>query len=216
MTQFPRRTLFAGGAAALAAFALPSSASASLLVDQPPILSKADWGGREPVEPIQVVNDLPEWIILHHVVTPNTDDFSEEQARAHARFVQQQAISSGLPDTGYNFVISRGGYVTEGMHSSLPLAKEGTSFPAGFHTSGQNSNSIGIGVEGSYHDGEQPPEPMWDSMVALSAWVAHQYEVPTENILGHMDFVATACPGVIHDMLPQLWEEVDELRNDLM
>lgn len=136
MKQFPRRTLFAGGAAAFAAIALPSTASASLLVDQPPILSKADWGGRDPQEPISIIDGQPEWIILHHTVTPNTDDFSEEQARALARMLQLDAINAGLPDTGYHFVTSRGGYVTEGMHYSLPLTQDGSSYPVGSHTSG--------------------------------------------------------------------------------
>lgn len=213
MNKLPRRTLLAGTAGALAALALPQAASASGLVDQPPIDHVDEWGGRPPNAEIPIVDGQPRWIILHHTGSANIDDFSREQAHYHARITQTHGMEQGYPDTAFNFVASRGGYLTEGTRGSLEATQDGAYFVVGNHTFNRNDESIGIAVEGDYYDGELPPEDMWNALVALAAWVAEQYHVRTDDIVGHQDFADTQCPGVLQDMLPEFREAVDELRS---
>jgi N-acetylmuramoyl-L-alanine amidase-like protein len=213
-----RRLLFAGAsgmAAAAAAAALPGTARAVAGAARPaeavePEIAGTDvWGARPPAGEPTLLPYQPSMIIVHHTVSENTSDFSQEQAFVHARWVQDLHMDeNGWMDTGYNFVISRGGWITEGRHSSLQALTDGTGFVQGAHTSGQNEDGIGISNEGSYHDGATPPDAQWQSLVELCAWAAQQYAIPATEIYGHMDFNATACPGIIHDMLPQLRDEV--------
>ncbi|MEO3751342.1 peptidoglycan recognition family protein [Streptomyces sp. B6B3] len=198
-------------AAGVAGAALPGTAGAAptAAAPQPQIDGTEVWGARPPAGTIDILDYTPSMIIIHHAVSANTNDFSQTQAHAHARWVQNLHMDdNGWSDTGYNFVVSRGGWITEGRHRSLETLLGGTSFVFGAHTSGQNTNGIGICNEGAYHDGAVPPTEQWDSVVALCAYACQQYGIPPTELYGHMDFGATLCPGIFHDMLPQLREEV--------
>jgi len=202
-----RRALLAGAAGFVAATALPTRAHAA--VPPPDIDSTQEWGARPPSGTITILDRRPQMIIIHHTVSPNTSDFSRAQAHAHAHWVQDLHMDdNGWIDTGYHFVNSRGGYVTEGRHESLGTLTAGYGLVLGAHTSGQNYVGLGIANEGSYHDGAVPPQTQWDSLVDICAYACQQYQIPPTEIYGHMDFVSTLCPGILHDMLPQLRDEV--------
>ncbi|MDT0444015.1 peptidoglycan recognition protein family protein [Streptomyces johnsoniae] len=203
-----RRLLFAAAAGTAAAVALPGAASAAQAVE-PDIDGTAQWNARPPGGNISVLPYRPSMIVVHHTVSDNTSDFSRAQAHSHAHWVQDLHMDgNGWVDTGYNFLVSRGGWITEGRHRSLEALNGGTGFVFGAHTSGQNDRGIGIANEGAYHDGATPPAAQWDVLVGLCAYVCQQYAVPPTEIYGHKDFGNTLCPGVLHDMLPQLREEV--------
>ncbi|RKN05258.1 N-acetylmuramoyl-L-alanine amidase [Streptomyces radicis] len=218
--------LFAGAAGLAAATALPVAAHTAAAsqgaqagqggqagqgarVVQPAIDTTAQWGARPPDGTISLVRRRPAALVVHHTVSANTSDFSRAQAHSHARWVQAlHQDDNGWVDTGYNFVVSRGGYLTEGRHRSLETLLGGTEFVLGAHTSGANDFAIGISNEGAYHDGAVPPAAQWASLVRLCAYAAAQYAIPATEIYGHKDFGNTLCPGVFHDMLPQLRDEV--------
>ncbi|UED86495.1 peptidoglycan recognition protein family protein [Streptomyces profundus] len=214
-----RRMLFTaaagvGAAAALsgtarAAHSASSASSASAV--EPDIDGTGAWGARAPGGTISVLNYRPSMIIVHHTVSENTGDFSRAQAHAHSQWVQDLHMDgNGWVDTGYNFLVSRGGWITEGRHRSLETLSGGTSFVFGAHTSGQNDVGIGIANEGAYHDGATPPAAQWEVLVQLCAYVASQYAIPATEIYGHMDFGSTLCPGIFHEMLPRLRDEVGD------
>ncbi|HEX6968514.1 MAG TPA: peptidoglycan recognition family protein [Micromonosporaceae bacterium] len=213
-----RRTLLAGAAGLAMAAAVPflggrarADASTAGYVSQPTIDSCADWGARPPAGGISVVPNRPNKIIVHHTVSPNTTDYSRAQAHAHAHWVQDLHIDSNRwPDTGYHFINSRGGWLTEGRHGSLYalMRNNGNTIVQGAHTSGQNDQAIGIANEGSYHDGAQPTQEQWNSLITICAFVCQQYAIPPSQIYGHKDFGSTLCPGVIHDRLPELRQAV--------
>ncbi|RMI30788.1 peptidoglycan recognition protein family protein [Streptomyces triticirhizae] len=210
-----RRALFTAAAGIGAAAAVPgvahaaqrssSSESSRAQVAEPPIDSTATWGARSPAGSISTLNYTPSMIIVHHTVSENSTDYSRARAHAHSRWVQDLHMDgNGWVDTGYNFLVSRGGYITEGRHRSLATLRGGSSFVLGAHTSGQNDVGIGIANEGAYHDGATPPAAQWNALVQLCAHAAYQYGIDPYEIYGHMDFGNTLCPGIFHDMLPQL------------
>ncbi|MQM25345.1 peptidoglycan recognition protein family protein [Glycomyces albidus] len=213
-----RRALFGGGAAIAAAGVgalgpSPAHADSGSAALEPDIDSTAEWGARRPNGSNPVINRRPAKLIVHHTVAPNTSDFSRAQAHAHARWVQNLHMDdNGWRDTGYNFFVSRGGWITEGTTGSLAALYAGTRFIQGIHTSGQNTTAIGISNEGSYHDGAVPPAAQWESLVTLCAFACEQYATPSSEIYGHMDFNSTLCPGIIHDRLPRLRDEVETYR----
>ncbi|MBW1598604.1 peptidoglycan recognition family protein [Streptomyces sp. JJ38] len=211
-----RRGLLVAGAAGLTtaaglahatAAAAAGGPSASAL--EPDIDSTREWGANPPNGSITVLSKRPDKIIVHHTVSANTNDFSRAQAHAHARWVQYvHQDRNGWTDTGYHFVNSRGGWITEGRHQSLSTLQAGWGLVQGAHTYGQNNQAIGIANEGSYHEGATPPDAQWEVLVILCAHVCEQYGIPSHRIYGHQDFGDTLCPGVLQDMLPRLREEV--------
>lgn len=212
--QVSRRALLAGTAglaATTAAVTLPGlTGSAAAAVPAPAIDSTADWDARPPGGGIDVLPDSPVKIIVHHSVSENVTDYSRAQAHAHAHWVQDLHMDdNGWVDTGYHFVISRGGYITEGRHGSLDALTAGSGHVIGAHTSGQNYDALGICNEGAYHDGATPPEAQWEALVSLCAYACQQYNIAPFEIYGHLDFGSTLCPGIYHDMLPQLRAEVE-------
>ncbi|SOD64508.1 N-acetylmuramoyl-L-alanine amidase [Streptomyces zhaozhouensis] len=213
-----RRTFFAAAAGVTAAAAVPGVARAAgrsssrPRVAEPPIDATDAWAARPPSGEISTLNYTPSMIIVHHTVSENSNDFSRAQAHAHSKWVQDLHMDgNGWVDTGYNFLVSRGGFITEGRHRSLATLRGGSSFVFGAHTSGQNDVGIGIANEGAYHDGATPPAAQWDALVQLCAHAAWQYTIDPQEIYGHMDFGDTLCPGVFHEMLPQLRDEVAAL-----
>ncbi|GGQ04323.1 hypothetical protein GCM10010266_29840 [Streptomyces griseomycini] len=209
-----RRLLLTGAAAGLvAATALPGTAHArDADVVEPDVDSTRAWGARSPRGSIRTLDHRPGRIVVHHTVSDNTSDFSRARAHAHAHWVQDLHMDgNGWIDTGYHFLVSRGGWTTEGRHGSLRALAGGTGFVLGSHTSGQNDRAIGIASEGAYHAGATPPRAQWEVLVALCAYTCSRYRIPSGQIYGHKDFGDTLCPGVVHDMLPRLRDEVAAL-----
>lgn len=218
-TPLGRRLLIAGAAGFAAAGSLAGTARATgnskAQTIEPDIDSTAEWNARPPRYGVNVLWKRPTKIIVHHTVSGNTSDFSRAQAHAHAHWVQDLHMDdNGWTDTGYNFVNSRGGWITEGRHRSLETLTGGGSFVQGAHTSGQNDEAIGIANEGAYHAGAVPPDAQWEVLVLLCAYVCEQYGIAAHRIYGHMDYSDTQCPGVLHDMLPQLRSEVAAEMNE--
>ncbi|CAL9393832.1 N-acetylmuramoyl-L-alanine amidase [Streptomyces sp. DH-12] len=209
-----RRRLLIAGAAGLAAGAVPGVAHArGHAAVQPDIDGTKVWGARAPRGTISVLQYRPSRIVVHHTVSANSADHSRAQAHAHAHWVQDLHMDgNGWVDTGYNFLVSRGGWITEGRTGSLTALTGGRTFVLGAHTSGQNSAAIGIACEGAYHAGAQPPEAQWEVLVTLCAYACDQYGIASTQIFGHKDYGSTQCPGVYHDMLPQLRAEVAAAR----
>ncbi|WP_326799047.1 N-acetylmuramoyl-L-alanine amidase [Streptomyces sp. NBC_01808] len=232
---FDRRALLRGGLTASAAGALglgaaglahatPSSATTAapgaapapprgaraLAAPEPRIYGTAEWGARPPATDIVVLDHVPTYIAVHHTAEPgNSEDYSLEHAMEICRSIQNFHMDTqGWGDTGQQFTISRGGYCLEGRHESLGVVRGGTQHVQGANVGGRNSEVIGIENEGLYTDVDVPTA-LWDSLVAMVAWIAGQYGRPVENIMGHRDFNSTECPGdVLYARLPELRDAV--------
>jgi len=221
--EFHRRTLLKGGLAATviggitAPGALAGTAgspgSRGRTVEAPEIFGTADWGARPPNGQIVVLDHAPTYIVVHHTVEPgNSDDFSKERAFAISRAIQNHHMdNNGWIDSGQQFTNSRGGYITEGRHRSLEVLRGGTQHVQGANVANHNSEVIGIENEGNYVSADVP-QALWDSLVQLVAYIASQYGIPVEHIMGHRDFNSTQCPGdVLYARIPELREAVAEV-----
>ncbi|MCR6481493.1 N-acetylmuramoyl-L-alanine amidase [Amycolatopsis sp. OK19-0408] len=208
MVTVDRRTLFKAGMTATAAGALgmTTTGTAAAAVPAPTIHGCAEWGARPANGPIVVENHKPTYIVVHHAVDPPmNNDFSLARAFYVAKFIQDLHMDkNGWIDSGQQFTNSRGGFVTEGRHRSLEILRGGTQHVQGANVGNHNSEVIGIENEGLYSTVDVP-QALWDSLVGLVAYIAHQYGIAPEFIKGHRDFNSTECPGtVLYNRLPEL------------
>ncbi|GAA1237809.1 N-acetylmuramoyl-L-alanine amidase [Prauserella halophila] len=214
--EFHRRTLFKGGLAVTAASALTTFAAARASaspavpssvprqVGQPLIYTTVDWGAQTPTQDPIILDHPPTYIVVHHTAGANSEDYSIEHAFQVSRDIQQLHIDNGWGDSGQQFTNSRGGHATEGRHHSLQAVQGGTRHVQGAHVGDNNSTCIGIENEGIYVDADVT-QALWDSLVHLVAWLASQYGVTTDLIMGHRDFNSTQCPGeILYGRLPEL------------
>lgn len=222
-TCLHRRWFLRGGIAATVAGAAgmyaPASAGAAQPLrtagdragtGEPTVFDTLQWQAREPTEPVTVETEPPSYIVVHHTVEPgNTSDTSRERAFEISRSIQNFHMDArGWIDTGQQFTISRGGYITEGRHRSFEILRAGSRHVLGTHVAQHNSDVIGIENEGHYSR-ETPTRSQWDSLVELVTYMADQYDIPPELIKGHRDFNSTECPGdLLYAQLPQLRAEV--------
>jgi hypothetical protein len=176
------------------------------------IIDCAGWRARPNTGSIRVWNQRPVKIIVHHTVTPDTQNMSQESADLVARLIQNLHIDRrGWIDTGQNFTVSRGGFVLEGRHRSLEVLRTGKRHVEGAHCVGQNTVAVGIENEGTYMTAT-PPAQLWVGLRDLCAYICGQYGIAPTQIFGHRDFNNTACPGdVLYLMLPRLRSEVGDV-----
>jgi hypothetical protein len=204
--RFLRGTGLAAGAG-IAALAIPGVANAAVAV--PRIYSCDEWAARPPSDTLAVLDHPANRILIHHIASANSTDYSRAHAFQICRDNQDDHMDNNTwADTGQHFTISRGGYSLEGRHGSLDTLRSGDRIVRAAHCPGQNENAIGIENEGLYTDVE-PPQAQWKALVVFCAYVCKQYGIPVEEIKGHRDFYNTECPGeALYAKLPQLRKEV--------
>ncbi|MEU3721387.1 peptidoglycan recognition family protein [Streptomyces sp. NPDC031705] len=221
--RFSRRHLVSAAFALGAATVLPATTAAAAVGSAggggvfrgrdgstvPEITDCDGWGAREASEPVVLLDERPERIIVHHTATANVTDYSRERAHRLARAIQTYHMDmQGWIDTGQHFTVSRGAFALEGRHGSLAALDAGDRLVRGAHCVGQNSVAIGIENEGTYMT-EAPPAAQFSALADLCARICRQYDVPASEIYGHRDFNSTACPGDrLYAMLPKLREDV--------
>lgn len=208
--QILRGVLAAGGLAlGLGAVEL-GSAEAAEAATAPPIASCAAWRAKPAKGGLTRLNKRPTYLIVHHVDSPNTTDYSQAHAYALARSIQQSHFSRGWSDSGQQFTISRGGYVMEGRHGSLAALNNGSYFIQGAQVLGHNAESIGIENEGNYMHADIRPVH-YNRLVELCAYACSKYHIPVSRIKGHRDFNSTDCPGDrLYALLPKLRSDVSK------
>ncbi|MGW6841764.1 peptidoglycan recognition protein family protein [Streptomyces sp. NPDC054958] len=205
-----RRSILTGAFALATAAALPlAAAGRAYSAATSDIIGCTAWGARAATEPVVVLDNRPERIIVHHTATANVTDYSKQRAFALARAIQTYHMDAqGWIDTGQHFTVSRGAFVLEGRHSSLAELRAGTRQVRAAHCVGQNTVSIGIENEGTYTS-ETPPAAQYAALADLCAHICDQYGLPASEIYGHRDFNATSCPGDrLYALLPTLRKDV--------
>jgi hypothetical protein len=203
-----RGAVLLGAGAAVGGLELLGGAPA-WAVTAPTIASCATWGARDPSDPLTLLSNNPDKILIHHTASANSTDYSQAHAYALARSIQDYHMdSNGWSDTGQHFTVSRGGYVMEGRHYSLSKLTAGSGMVQGAHCPGQNDKAIGIENEGTYTS-VTPTAALYNKLVDLCAYIVDQYNLSPSAIYGHRDFLATQCPGdAFYAMLPQLRTDV--------
>ena len=209
---------------------------AAAAVDQPGVLTRAEWGADESLRFISDGNETwpPEFypvqkLIVHHTAGRNDDPDPAATVRA---IYYYDAVTKGWGDMGYNFLIDEGGRIYEGRHSrthvngEVPtgedLAGNGVT---GAHAQGYNSGTIGIALLGKLVTQDATPAAR-SALEQLLAWKAERHSIDpletslymnpvsgaektTANISGHRDWAATECPGgTFYDTFPSLRQAV--------
>lgn len=112
-------------------------------------------------------------IVIHHSAT--TDGSPEAYANYHVN-------TRGWPGIGYHFVIQKDGQVFQTNYLDT----------VSYHTSGQNTRSIGICLTGNY-DSQQPPAAQMEALINLVRYLAKF--LGRLAIHGHNEFSGKTCPG---------------------
>lgn len=192
---------------------------------EPKIYSTAEWGARPPNKGGQP-RKAAAGIIVHNTEhenrAPLTGEAEQRAAFGIARSIQSDHLkrktSSGTlwADTGQHFTISRGGIIMEGRHGSLAAAKNGL-VVSGAHANSTRHNQtwFGIELEGHYVRAFDMTDEQWESLVELSAWLAHWGNFDGGSILGHKEVSDTDCPGLVVDHLDDLRARVRQRKEQL-
>lgn len=118
-------------------------------------------------------------IILHCSATPLGRDF-------HVADIDRWHKANGWDGCGYHFVIALNGIIEVGR----PIEKIGA------HTSGHNSDSIGVCYIGGLGEDGKPADTRTPQQrqAMLSLITALQWMFPDASIHGHYEFSNKACP----------------------
>ncbi len=166
---------------------------------------ESDSNGNQLTWPLSYPQEIKK-IVIHHTAT--TKDLDDPQ-KAIRDIYMWHTLSRGWGDIGYNYIIDQQGNIYEGRF--------GGEMVVGAHSGTGNFGSIGIALLGNYQDNE-PPEEVLNALVKLIKNKAQLYNIDTTgssmfrgeftyNILGHKDFMSTACPGEkLYDLIPLIRE----------
>ncbi|CAM5527988.1 Peptidoglycan recognition protein OS=Streptomyces tendae OX=1932 GN=GUR47_28260 PE=3 SV=1 [Streptomyces tendae] len=191
--------------------ALPARQNAKPHVGpRPSITTRRGWGADERLrEKGFVYTKKVKTAFVHHSATGN--NYRCSQAPSVIRGIYRYHVNSmGWRDLGYNFLVDKCGTIYEGRAG-------GVSKPVlGAHTSGFNSNSMGVAVLGTYSSKKPSPAAL-KAIARLTAWKVGLYgmnprgktylksgggnlyrkgkKVRMNVISGHRDGFATNCPG---------------------
>lgn len=128
-------------------------------------------------------------IVIHH--TASNRGSVESIHEAHL----QRKDGSGKPwkGIGYHFVIGNGHGMPDGEVESTFRWREQT---AGAHAgvAEYNQSGIGIAIVGNF-DEEPPTSAQLEAVKQLVASLKSEYGIPAQNVIGHGEIKATACPG---------------------
>jgi uncharacterized protein with LGFP repeats len=184
--------------------------TADAALAMPPVFSRAQWGANE-----KMMGWAPQYAstikaaTLHH--TAGSNNYTADQVPAILRSTYTyHAKSLGWGDIGYNVLVDKFGRLWEGRKGGL------ASTVVGAHAGGFNSGTFGVSMMGNY-DVAATPQPMIDSVAAITAWKFSLYGVNPRGtatltsggtdkypagaratlptIHGHRDTKSTACPG---------------------
>nr|WP_246624404.1 peptidoglycan recognition family protein [Streptomonospora nanhaiensis] len=168
-------------------------ATAAAAAAQPWVYTRQHWLARPPVQPAQILDHAPTYIVVHHTASDNVTDYTRAHAFDLSRTIQDLHMdTNGWDDTGQQLTISRGGHIMEGRNESLNAIGHGMHV-MGAHTASYNDVAVGIENEGTYIT-EEPTAALWASLVETCAWLCAVYGLPVSAIMGHRDFNATICP----------------------
>lgn len=117
-------------------------------------------------------------IIIHHSATEQGDPYS---------FARYHVHHHDWPGIGYHFVIMKTGHIYQ----------TNKIYTRSYHTSGQNTKSIGICVVGNYDNDDWPPEVD----ISFKYLYRHLSNIFGRiKIYGHRDFSNKSCPGNMVDI----------------
>lgn len=177
-----------------------SEVSSQSKQESPTILSRKDWGAKNPVG--EAKTHKIEFITIHHTATPQKPGtlIGTKMRNLQAFSQREEKLASGKLkpawfDIPYHYYIAVDGQIAEGRELKY-VGDTNTEYDPIGHAL--------IVLEGSFNT-EQPSAAQIDSLKKMVAWLSRKYKVPPAKIKGHSDYATTACPGEnLKKLLPEL------------
>jgi len=174
-------------------------------VPEVPIVSRSEWGAREPV--LSMREHRIERITIHHTATRQDRARSlTDKLRGLQAFSQRDdSLGDGRKkpawaDVPYHYYIAVDGSVGE-ARSWRYVGDSNTPYDPTGH--------LLIVVEGNFED-EQITDAQMRSLEAMVTSFARRFSVPGERLGAHKDYASTRCPGKhLYAELPRLRELID-------
>ena len=143
----------------------------------------------------------PTHIVIHHTVTPQTQELSKAALSINASHKQRGFPKSSLGFyIGYHYLIAY-----DGNYAQYRRTDE-----VGSHCSAQNMNSKSIGVSllGNFQNDKLEGKQL-ESLVKLLKVLVETNKIPRENLGYHRMYGSTACPGTnVINMFNQILDMV--------
>lgn len=149
-------------------------------------MSRNSWGATAAVPAkMKAMNGVTRITVHHEGSGKGNSDTSPAAVAKTLQLIQSQHRKRmGAGDIGYHFIIDRTGVIWQGRDWKYQ----------GAHTSGANSNNIGIMLLGNF-EFQQPSSAQLNSLSGLTASLARKYGLSRSDVYGHSDFCKTQCPG---------------------
>lgn len=159
---------------------------------QPPAVqlrvnSRASWGATAAVPAkMKRMNGISRITIHHEGSAKPNNETTPQQVAATLRLIQSQHRKRmGAGDIGYHFIIDRTGQIWQGRDISYQ----------GAHTSGANSNNLGIMLLGNFEIQQPTPQQLAALRLLVNNLLRKYGLNPRKDVYGHGDFCNTQCPG---------------------
>lgn len=150
-------------------------------------VSRNSWGATAAVPAkMKAMNGVKRITVHHEGSAKPNNDTTPAQVAGTLRLIQSQHRKRmGAGDIGYHFIIDRTGTIWQGRDSRYQ----------GAHTSGANSNNLGVMLLGNFEI-QQPTLQQIQSLNNLVSSLVRLHGLnPRTDIYGHSDFCNTQCPG---------------------
>ena len=191
---------------AVALAACASRGAPAAAVPDVAIVSRAEWGARDPVLPMR--EHRIERITIHHTATrQNVERSLADKLRGLQAFSQRDdSLGDGRKkpawaDIPYHYYIAVDGTVGE-ARSWRYVGDSNTPYDPTGH--------LLIVVEGNFED-EQLTEGQMRALESLVTTFARRFNVPGERLGAHKDYASTRCPGRnLYAELPRLRALIDQ------
>jgi len=125
------------------------------------------------------------YIVLHHSASADHGTLKN-----YDNIKRWHVQNNGWRDIGYNWVIER----VNGKLVALPGRSEGDT---GAHCPGRNTDGVGVCIVGNFQE-TVPSEELYLFVADLCKQIMTRH--PIQEIGGHRDYAATACPGKNFDV----------------
>lgn len=178
------------------------------------IITTQEWGAAPPKRGFPLTT--PSYIIIHHMMTPNSPRDISKGTREGAITLAQRCQGWHMEgnhwsDTGQNFTVTTGGFILEGRQGTLSALQQGKSIQSAHAGQDAANQSPGIECEGTYSNNVMPKK-QWEALVWLCSYICIQTGLTPRMVRGHRDFSPTECPGDwLYSQLPRLKQEVAAL-----
>jgi hypothetical protein len=156
----------------------------------PRIVSRAEWGARDPVLPTR--EHVPVRITIHHTATnPDPSRPVGEKLRALQAWSQRDDSLAGgrrkpaWPDVPYHYYVAADGAVAEGREWRW-VGDSNTPYDPTGH--------LLVVVEGNF-ERDTLATAQRAALNALVPALARRFRIPADSLRAHRDYARTACPG---------------------